>query len=115
MPPCTAVDEVAASVSIPPSRIPMQGVQPIAKIAPRPNEANHPVRLPTIQPPSRSTREGPPAGASAIVPVMPATAPDAPASSGRQTRSRPGIVMMPARLRPRTMSTTPPSWRSSGM
>ncbi len=62
----------------------MQGVQPIAKIAPRPKVATQPLRLPTIQPPSRFARVGgPPAGARAIVPVMPASEVEAPASSGR--------------------------------
>ena len=32
----------------------MHGVQPIAKIAPSPNDASQPPRVPTIRPPSRS-------------------------------------------------------------
>ena len=32
----------------------MHGVQPMAKIAPSPNDASHPPRVPTMRPPSRS-------------------------------------------------------------
>ena len=36
----------------------MHGVQPIAKIAPSPNDASQPPRLPTSRPPSRSPNVG---------------------------------------------------------
>ena len=71
----------------------MHGVQPMAKIAPRPNEAIQPPRGLTIRAPTRSPTPADPSAppeASATVPVAVASEPDAPASSGRQVRSRIG-------------------------
>ena len=48
------------------------------------------------------------------MPVALATDPAAPASSGRHVRSRRGIRSTPARLRPRMIRMTPPTWRSIG-
>ena len=88
-----------ASVRIPPRMIPMQGVQPMAKIAPSPNEASQPPRWLTRREPSRSPTpsDEPP---SDIVPVAVASDEDAPASSGRQVRSSAEIRMMPGQAEP---------------
>src|SRR5262245_25297681 len=100
--------------------IPMHGVQPTAKIAPSPKLASQPPRLETSRPPSRSLNVGAPvppaapADASDIVPVALATELAAPASSGRHDWARRGIVMIPARFRPRTTRMTPPITRSVG-
>ena len=52
----------------------MHGVQPIAKIAPSPNDASQPPRVPTMRPPSRSpSPDRCPGAAKAIVPVALAT------------------------------------------
>ena len=47
-------------------------------------------------------------------PVIVVTLADAPASSGRHVRSRNGIGSMPARLRPMTTRSTPPTIRRVG-
>ena len=93
----------------------MHGVQPIAKIAPSPNDASQPPRALTIRPPSRSPMVGPPGPPPRrIEPVAVASEPAAPASSGRQVRSSAGMRRIPARLSPSTMSTTPPTIRRAG-
>src|SRR6188474_3041649 len=114
--PWATVPLVAAIVRIPPRMIPMQGVQPIAKIAPRPSEASRPPFDPTSAPPSRSPKPGvPPAPVdNAIEPVVVARLPAAPASSGRHVRSSAGMCRIPARLRPMTMRINPPTTRRSG-
>ena len=92
----------------------MHGVQPMAKIAPSANDVPRPALPPTsrlpIRPPTPAS-----AGASDIPPVIVVTLAEAPASSGRQVRSRNGIGSRPARLRPMTTSRTPPTIRSVGM
>ena len=96
----------------------MHGVQPTAKTAPRVNAAPRPVRPATSPLPTRlPTLVWPsaPAGARAIPPVIVATLADAPASSGRHVRSRTPIRRIPARLRPITIRTTPPTTRSGAM
>ena len=50
--------EVAAIVRIPPRMIPMQGVQPTAKIAPSPNDASQPPRA-AHEPPAEPVGRGP--------------------------------------------------------
>src|SRR6476620_11279524 len=100
--------------------IPMHGVQPTAKIAPSPKLASQPPRLETSRPPRRSPNVGPPpavaapADANDIVPVVLATEPAAPASSGRHDWARRGIVINPARFSPRTTGPAPPMTRSAG-
>ena len=93
----------------------MQGVQPIAKMAPSPNDASQPPRDVTSRPPSRCPNPPPPGVANATEPVAVATDSAAPASSGRQVRSRIGIRTSPVRLMPRITRIRPPIQRSSSM
>ena len=58
MAPWAIVPDVAARVRMPPRMIPMHGLQPIAKIAPRPNDASQPPRELTTWPPIRSPTLG---------------------------------------------------------
>ena len=108
--PWSSVPDDIASVRIPPRMIPMQGVQPTAKIAPRPNEASQPPRWLTNREPSRSPSpsDGPPRD---IEPVAVASDAEAPASSGRHVRSSTEIRMIPARLSPMSTRITPPITR----
>ena len=92
----------------------MHGVQPIAKMAPRPNDDPRPARPPTRRLPTRPPTP-PSAGASVMPPVIVVRLAEAPASSGRQVRWRTGIGSRPARLRPMTTRITPPMIRSVGM
>jgi hypothetical protein len=94
--------------------IPMQGVQPMAKIAPRPNDASHPPRALTIRPPSRSAIVELPPVPRLIELVAVASEPAAPASKGRHVRSSAAIRRMPARLSPKTIRIRPPTIRSAG-
>ena len=106
-----------AIVRMPPRIMPMHGVQPIAKIAPRPNDASQPPRLadePAAEPVAdRSAR---PSAAEAIVPVVAA-------HGGRRAgvewppgslerRHRAGRRRGSARGRSRI---TPPTWRRAGI
>ena len=91
------------------------GILTMAKIAPRPNEANHPPRALTTRPPSRSPTVGPlELPVSAVEPVTVASEVAAPPSSGRQVRSSPGMRRMPARFRPSTIRMKPPMVRRAG-
>ena len=82
----------------------MHGLQPTAKIAPRPNDASQPPPELTTCPPSRSPRPGfalPPP--RAVEPVAVASDPAAPASSGRHVRCSHEMWSRPARSSPSTM------------
>ena len=110
--PCRTVPLLTAIARMPLRMIPMHGVQPTAKIAPE-AERREPAaaagRPPGRRVDRRSTgrRSRRPGSPRATLPVAVARLPAAPASSGRQVRSRTGMRRMPARLRPITMSMTP--------
>ena len=96
----------------------MHGVQPTAKTTPEAERGQEPAPAadeaaaqplaepgPALRP---RRREGDRAGR------LRASAPAAPASSGRHVRSRAGIVRIPARFRPITIRRIPPIVRRAG-
>ena len=78
----------------------MHGVQPIAKIAPSPNEASQPPPRAhdSAAEPVADARTATAPRRAPIVPVAVASDPAAPASSGRQVRSSAGDVQQPGEV-----------------